>query len=253
MKKGQITIFIIVGVILVVGIGLFLFIQGDFVEKITGTDQINPNSFLSNCLEDKILESVYFISHQGGEINPELYKTFKFQSDERFWNISYSCYTKNFYGPCVNQKPMLITDIEKEIHNYVSEEVSICLNELENSLERKNYDVSKIYNGFKVELIPGKIKIDLNGELSYSKTKETSRIENFNIWIPSRIYDLAVVASEINSQESEFCEFSKEGFMLLYPDYDINLYRVEHTKIYTIGWRENDEKFRIAIRGCAIL
>ncbi len=53
-RKGQVTIFIIIAVIIVSIIALFFLLRGDIVPGVGGKAETNPNIFLSSCLEEKI-------------------------------------------------------------------------------------------------------------------------------------------------------------------------------------------------------
>jgi hypothetical protein len=252
-KRGQITIFIIVGIVIISVIALFLLFRAGVVPKIFEKPEVNPNIFLSSCMEDKIKETIEIISSQGGYIDNPLHRKFKFTDEESFTNISYLCYTQNNYIPCVNQEPMLIQHLEDDVKDYISEDVEDCFNALISSLEKKGYEIDKIYNGFEVNLIPKKIVVEIDAEITLTKTEETSKQEGFKIIIPSRFYDLAVVVQEIISQEARFCNFEYMGYMLLYPQWDINKFTTgDSTIIYTVKHKDSEEKFRFAIRGCVI-
>jgi len=254
MKKGgQVTIFIIIGIVIISAIALFLFFRTGISLDIGKGREINPTSFLDSCIEDKVKEAVEIISLQGGYISNPLHKTFKFEDEKEFRDISYLCYTQNYYVPCVNQEPMLIQHLEDEIKSYISDEVNLCFDRLTSSLKKQNYDVDETYRGFEVELMPKKVIINIDAELTLTKSGETSKEENFKIIIPSRFYDLAIVVQEIISQEARFCNFEYIGFMLLYPEFKIDKFRTsDSTIIYTIGHEDSEEKFRFAVRTCVI-
>ncbi len=252
-KRGQISIFIIAGIIIVAGIVFFFLLRGNVAPKIGGWQEINMNSFLDSCVGDKIKEAVEIIGLQGGHINNPLSKEFKFEGEEVFRKISYLCYNQNYYLPCVNQEPMLIQHLKKEIEDYISKDVENCFKDLTSSLEKQNYVVDAKYKGFEVELIPKKIIINLDGEIILTKAEETSRQEDFKIITPSRFYDLAIVVQEITSQEARFCNFEYLGYMMFYPQWKITkLSASDSTIIYTVEHKDSKEKFRFAVRSCAI-
>lgn len=254
MKRGgQVAVFIIAGMIIVAGIVFFFLFRGNVVSKIGEGQEINMNSFLDSCIEDKTREAIEIIGLQGGLVNNPLSKEFKFEEEEVFRNISYLCYNQNYYLPCVNQEPMLIQHLKKEIENYISKDIENCFKDLTSSLEKQNYIVDVKYNGFEVELIPKKIIINLDGEIVLTKTEETSRQEGFKVIVPSRFYDLSIVVQEITSQEARFCNFEYLGYMMFYPQWNIDKLRTgDSTIIYTVEHKDSKEKFRFAVRSCAI-
>ncbi|MCK5043634.1 hypothetical protein KAR52_01365 [Candidatus Pacearchaeota archaeon] len=253
-KKGQVVIFIILGIILVAVIALFLIFGEKIIPEMGLGKEINPASFLDACMKDKIEESVKLISMQGGSANPELYKTFRFEGEKDFTNISYLCYTQNYYLSCINQEPMLIQHLKSEIKTSISDEVKTCFDDLTSSLERQNYVVYAKYHGFDIELMGGKIIVEIDGELVLTKSGETSKQEEkFKIIVPSKFYDLALVAQEITSQEAEYCHFEHLGYMFFYPKFHIDIFGTsDSVKIYTIEHEDSKERFRFAIRTCVI-
>ncbi len=234
-------------------ITLFFLFGGRIVPTIGEKPEENPNIFLESCIEDKIKEAVELISSQGGYISNPLHKTFKFEDEEEFTDISYLCYTQTSYLPCVNQEPMLIQHLKNEMKNYISNDVGDCFDKLTLSLEKQGYVVDATYRGFEVGLMEKKVIIEIDGEITLTKSGETSKQEDFKIIVPSRFYDLAIVTQEIVSQEARFCHFESLGYMLLYPEWYINKFRTSDAiTIYTVEHKDSKEKFRFAIRGCVI-
>jgi len=252
-SKSQTTIFIIIGIILVGIIGLFFLLKGEEIIDIGKAKETNPNIFLQSCIEDKVREGVELISKQGGYIENPLNKTFRFTGEKDYTDISYLCYTVNYYLSCVNQEPMLIQHLKDEVEKYISDEVEDCFDELVYSLEKEKYVVDANYNGFDVELAPKKVIVNINAGLDLTKSDESLSLENFKVVISSRFYELAVVVQEIISQEARFCHFEHLGFMALYHDYDIDRFRTSDLiTIYTIKHRQSEEMFRFAVRACVI-
>ncbi len=254
MKKGgQVTIFIIVGIIIIGIIALFFLFRGGVQIPGVGVgEETNPPSFLESCIEEKVREAVNIISFQGGYINPSLYKSFKFENEDLPVNISYLCYNPNDYSPCVNQEPILIKHLNGEIYNYISEDVGNCFDSLTSSLDKQGYEVNPEYREFEIELKEGQIIINIDGEITLTKSGETTKQEDFEIAIPSRFYDLSLVVQEIINKEVTSCEFSHYD-MSIYREFDINKYRTaDSSVIYKVKNEDSEEEFRFAVRGCVI-
>ncbi len=251
-KRSQATVFIIVGVLIVSIIVLFFILRSGVIPGTGGGHETNPNAFLESCMEDKIKETAETISLQGGSMNNPLHKRFKFDG-ENYVNISYLCYNQNYYFPCINQEPVLIQHLKDEIKEGIKVEVEDCFTKLGKSLDNQGYTVDATYRGFEVELMPRKIIVEIDANMTLTKTEESLRYENFTIITASKFYDLAILAQEIVSQEAEFCNFELLGFMLLYPEFNIDKLRTsDSTIIYTIKHEDSEENFRFAIRGCVI-
>jgi len=252
-KRGQVTIFIIIGVIVVAVVSLFFIFGSKIIPEIDFGKEVNPVPFLDSCMEDTIRDTLEVISLQGGYTQSSLYKTFKFSDEEISRDISYLCYTQNYYISCINQEPMLIQHLKEEIKTDISDEVKTCFDELTSSLEKQNYVVDAKYNGFNIELARGKVIVDIDAELVLTKSGETIKQENFRIIMASKFYDLALVVQEITRQEAEYCNFELLGYMMFYPQWKINKFITsDATTIYTVEHKKSKERFRFAIRSCVI-
>jgi len=252
-KRGQVTIFLVVGIILISLVSLFFLSKKGYIPEIGGGGEVNINSYLSSCMEDKIYEAVDALLTQGGYIENPLHKEFKFANEMAPANISYLCYNQNYYFPCINQEPLLIQHLKEEIKDYISQDVENCFDEMVMSLEKQNYEVDSSYDGFEVSLAPRKVSLDIYGQMTLSRAEEISKSENVKISFPTKLYDLSLLAFEIVSQEAEYCNFNYPGYMLIYPEIEIDKFRTsDSTIIYTLKHKDTDEKFRFAIRGCVI-
>jgi len=252
-KDGQVSVFVIAGVIVVVLIAGFFLSRAGILPRIGQSSEVNPNNFLDSCIGSKVKESIHLISPQGGYIGNPLNKTFKFADENSPTDISYLCYTQNYYEPCINQEPILIGHLKNEIKTYISQDVKDCFDEFVFNLGKQGYLVDARFEGFDVKLVPKKIIIEGESELVLTKSNETSKQEDFKIIVSSHFYDLAIVVQEIVSQEARFCNFENLGFMLFYPQFDIDKFKTgDSTTIYTIKDRKSQEEFKFAVRGCVI-
>ncbi|MCK5149819.1 hypothetical protein KAJ87_02745 [Candidatus Pacearchaeota archaeon] len=247
-KRGQVTIFIIAGILIVSSIALFFLFRSGVVPGIGGKAEQNPNVFLEACIEDKIREGIELISLQGGYTENPLSIYFKFEDENLPVNISYLCYNQLPYALCMPQKPLLIQHLKNELKNYISEDIKNCFGELTENLG-KQYVVEANYQGFEFELIEGKVIVKIDGEIVLTKTEETTKQEDFEIIILSRFYDLANMVQKIVNKEATTGDFSHYN-LFLYSDFDINKYKTaDSSVIYSVKHRESNEEFRFAVRG----
>ncbi len=172
---GQVTIYIIIAVILIAIVVLFFLFRGGVIPSpFGGQGESNPNEYLRGCLEDRVNEVVVELSHQGGSLNPTLYKNFKFEEESRAYKISYLCYNVNSYLPCVNQQPNLVGHFEEELGNEVGEEINSCFVKLKNSYTSAGYEKTETgENTYEVQIIDGKILINYNQKLQFTKGETT--------------------------------------------------------------------------------
>lgn len=243
-KRGQVTIFIIIALIIVVAIALIFLLRR---EPTTGVSpETNPQAYIEKCMRDYTKEAVSNLSEKGGDAEPEISVTYKGKE------ITYLCYNANSYKPCINQMPMLIEHIQGEITDYIEPKVKECFSSLQQELEKRNYRVSLETMEISTELQPKRVIVEINRKLTITKNEETRTFNEFKAEISHPIYDLAEIAMEIVNQEAEFCNFENLGFMITYPEYDIRKDSFDGSLIYTITDLETSNSFKFAVRGCVM-
>lgn len=242
--KGQVTIFIILGIMIVIaGILVYVFYPG--VRSETSFDPKNPSAVFQNCLEDKIKETAELISTQGGSVEPEHYVTY---NEEK---IEYLCYTGEYYVTCVVQQPMLESHIEKEIKEDIKDEADLCADELVQSYESRGYNVNLKKGDFRVELLPKRISVVFNHTLTLSKETE-ERYNSLEIAVNNNLYELVSIANSIIGWEAEFGDAEVTTYMNYYRDLKVEKFKQsDGTTIYIITDRNNGNKFQFASRSVA--
>ncbi len=243
-RRAQVTIFIIVGIVIVVGILMAIYLMGD-IDTDTPMDS-NPKVSVDKCVRDAVEESIDKMLFNGGEIVPS--QTILYQGDE--WN--YLCYQADFYQACHNIHPMLEIQIEKEIFNDTQMKVQDCFNLMREDFENRGFDVKGGTTTYSIDLLPGYVAINLKKRIDISKGETAESFENFETRVVSPIYDLVQVAREVVNSESQFCNFEYNGYMLLYPQYNIKRIDYTDSKIYRLIDRKSGDEFKFATRSCAL-
>lgn len=241
-KKGQVTIFIIVALVIVAaGILVYTFVPG--LRTGSGTETQNPNSFIDICLREDIENIVETVSIQGGSMEPEFYFTFNGV------NIEYLCYTSESYKTCVVQRPLLRQHVKNEIEDEIKPIVRGCFNSLKESYEGKGYEVDMSPGNTIVEFLPGKISTKMDYTLTLTKGGSNERFDSFDIVLNNNLYELMNIAVNIVEWEATVGEAEATTYMALYPNLKVekNL-REDGTRIYTLTNRNTGNKFQFAIR-----
>ncbi|MFH1425592.1 MAG: hypothetical protein ABIG28_02585 [archaeon] len=250
-KHGQIAIWVIIAVVLVASIVFFFLLERKpgFERVPVVSSSFDVESFMDNCLADYVEEGVDAMLSQGGFISPR--NTVFFDGE----NIEYICENIGFYEPCIQQHPMLISEMEDEIKNYVLPKINDCFNDMEREFERRGSEVSfvSVNSSLSVEFGEDRIFLYVDRELTIRKDADVRSFEELRIELVNPIYNLAKIAVEISSQEAKYCYFEFVGHDILYPRYKITKYVMsEPTKIYTIRDIKSGKEMNIAVRSCAI-
>ena len=227
MKRGQVTIFIIVA-ILIVGLVALIFFIIPKTKTETGFDVQNPRAFIQNCMEDTVAEVVDIISSKGGSVVPEFYFMY---NGER---VEYLCYTNEYYKTCVVQQPMLKQHIESEIKTAIEGDVETCFTNLEESYRIEGYTAELQRGATEVELLPKRVVV------------------NFAGYVLAVTKALISIANSIIDGEATYGEAETTAYMTYYKDLKVEKHtQQDGTKVYIISDRDTGSKFQFASRSVA--
>ncbi len=129
-KKGQITFFIIVGVIFILLVLFFiLFNNTSFeVDNVNSLDTGQIQSYVTSCIETTAEKGIYFISLQGGYYETSVpYQQYAFMDIPIYWDSQSNIPDKYV--------------IEQELIKYIKAEVNNCLNNF-TFLKKQGYDIT---------------------------------------------------------------------------------------------------------------
>lgn len=240
-KSGQLAVFIIIGV-LVVAAAVLVYLYYPEIKTTIAPGQENPSVFMQTCVEDEIEEAVEILSLHGGSIESEFYYTYNYE------NIEYLCYTNQYYVTCSVQQPLLTSHIESEIKDYISDTVSACFDDLEQSYRDEGYTVNLKRGDIVVELLPKRIATTLESELTLTK-QDTEKYDSFSVILNNNLYELASIANSIVNWETTYGEAEVTSYMNYYRDLQVEKMTLsEGTKIYSITDTNSGNKFQFASR-----
>lgn len=245
-KRGQLTIFIIVA-ILIVALALFIYF---FYPKLrpVGVETDNPYSYIEKCMKDTLEETVEVISMNGGNYEVNENNGFFYRGDY----VKYLCYTNENFIRCVNQEPFLTEHVEEEILTQITPEIDSCFEALVETYERKGYDVDLTREITKVEILPDRVSTNFHSKLNLVKGSESQNYEKFEIDINSNLYEMLEVVKNIVTWEINVGDSISEAYMLNNPNIKVEKKRKENdVKLYIITDRTTEEVFRFAIRSFA--
>ncbi len=253
-KKGQVTIFIILGLIIVGAAALIYFLYPQI--QTTFFKATDPTGFIQTCMEDKIEETVTALSLQGGSMNPQNY--FSYYNEELnqlygkgLYTIEYLCYTNKYMQPCIMQQPLLQGHIKGEIKNEIQQTASSCFSSLKKNYEDNGYSVNLVTGETIIDVLPEKVIVTFNNELTLTKGS-TQRYEQFSVLVNNNIYELAAVANSILSWESTYGDAPTQAYMKNYHNLLVEKKeQSDGTKAYILTDLNTNDIFQFATRSFA--
>jgi len=244
-KKAQVTIFIIVGIFIVIA-AVLLYVFWPKISPAVSGKSSSPQTFVQECIEEELNEKINLISSQGGSFNPEFY--FVYEGGK----VEYLCYTSAYYFPCVMQQPMLKRHVETEIKEKTEQGINQCLENMRKNFEDKGYSVSVNKKNYEIELLPKKIigKIDVDVTLTKEKTES---FDSMSIVLNNNLYELISIASSILNSEARYGDSETTEYMSYYPWLKVEKKKqTDGTTIYILTERKNENKFQFASRSVVV-
>jgi hypothetical protein len=241
-KRGQITIFIILAVIVIMALLVyFIWLKPLIIQ--TDSEKLQ----IESCLEDSMQESINYLLSTAGVINPDF--TLMYNGE----NITYLCYSDEYYTPCVNQNPLIKNKFQQSLKELITSDVNGCYESSVNELRSLGYDVKETDNvNFVVTINPNDITINLKALTLISQGESGSVQEDFQVKVDSNVYDLLMLSTTIVQFETEYGDSSTDILMYYYPDYRIEKKRVsEGNKVYILTDKKTEEQIKFAVRSYA--
>ena len=242
-KRGQLAIFVIIALVIVVGIVLFFFFRGNVTNVFAGA--FSPNAFLKDCATKEINPDLERLAKQGGYSNPEAFKLFNGEKH------TYLCYTSENFKTCVVQQPMIKAHFEQELNSIVKSKADQCMRDLIEEYKKRGYGASVTGVNSKTSFVPGNVLVSFNNSLTV--TKEASEtFPGFEVKVESNMYDLIFIAQSIVDYESKFGNSATELYMQYYPNLKIEKIKLsDGTTIYKLSNVITKEEFDFASRSLA--
>ncbi|VVB79750.1 Uncharacterised protein [uncultured archaeon] len=239
-KKAQLTLFIILGLIIVSALIIFfLYVYPTFSNQ-------SAQLSIESCVKDAISKEIPSLALNAGMINPTFSSMYL---DE---NYTFICYTAEYYKPCVVQTPFLTTQFEKSLNTKVSQKVLDCYTKSVDRLRAEGYQVITGSLKSDISIQPTQILATISSPTSVSSGESSQTLgTNFEIKIPSDLFDVLSVSNSLLQFETNYGDTDTSTLMLYYPNIAIDkVRRDDGIKLYTVG-NKKDIEFKFAVRSYA--
>jgi hypothetical protein len=265
-KKGQVTIFVILGLILIIGIGLFIYLRNRTIQptninipRLEG-DAGQVQLFVESCIDQVGREGIIELGRHGGYIDPTSriytplalkYDIFKqTESDMTFLNqndyttgIPYWYYSKSTSGcwhcdvSSLSPTPSLMED---ELSTYVDRNLNTCLNHFQSFKEQGLEIVETTNSTTTTNILDSSVGFLTDYTIKISKNGEVKYIDKFykEVDIPLLQYYMIAVNITQNEIDNEYLDFYALYLLGQYNDLDstmlppISSYRAGYDPVF---------------------
>jgi hypothetical protein len=253
-KRGQLTLFIILGIIVAVAslIYILVFSKYSIIDGVRAKSS-NPEEFLEECIK-KDMEAlvINFLENNFHAEIPED-NFFRHNNNGVLEKIPILCTVGEFNVPCINQDPVLELRLKSDIRNEIDNLAESCWEKLISNLKRQSFTVEEDGSDTILYINKESIMVHIPSMISLVTSEETKVYSNFYIDFRTSIFKLASLANQIANHESTLCEFGETGWMLADNTVFITRFRAgDQTKLYTLKDRTTDEEIKFAIKTCVI-
>lgn len=221
-KRGQVALFIILGIIIVVVIGFIYFNRGLIIKTATSTEsnekfvsaRLEPiKTHVQNCVQKSALKGLVILGKQGGHFKP-----YKHEELSGF-NVSYSCYKAN--QEIVNQLP-LISDMNNEFNSYMKnaktlEEINDCIDDFKKFKEEGLNVNEKDKLTVTGNILENNVRVDIKYSLEVKKGDYTATLNSMFTEVPVGLGKAYRIAVDISNKECNGNEFDYDGLGLGEP------------------------------------
>jgi len=246
-KRGQVTIFIIIAILIAVVIVSFAYFSGWFKFEKSTTE--NPKEYIENCMLVSVKESedLLFKSNTYPEFNSSNYILFEQEK------VPYLCTVSEFYKPCTPQDPGMFMRVRQIMQNKVARDIKNCLDKVYSDLEEENYKVTTQKGETTLDISKDSINIKLNETMYIVKGENAYTISGFEVSYGTKLYETLKLVQTIVNYESTFCEFNKLNWMQSNNEIIISTTRAsDQTKIYSLRDRMTDREIKFAVKTCVL-
>ncbi|MFA5061135.1 MAG: hypothetical protein WC494_02380 [Candidatus Pacearchaeota archaeon] len=233
-KKGQVTIFIILGIVIIAGVLVFFFwIKPNYISEESGA------LGFEGCIKTAIRKSVIELEKNAGYINPE------FTYNDKGEKIVYLCYTNEYYQSCVVQVPFLKQHFEENLRKATLAEVEVCYEDSVSELRDEGYEVVEGKINYNVSIEPEAVGVFIEAPTSVGSQK----FSRFNVKINSPLYDILMISTSVLQFEARYGDTDTDSLNDFYPDYFVSKMKMsEGTTIYKVTSKIFEDEFKFASR-----
>ncbi len=247
-KRGQVTLFIIIGILIVASVILVLYLRGQlFFGPVTpenlNTKMIPIRDHVIKCMQEVSPQYIEKIGLQGGYLSTPT-------DTYRMWNnetVSYLCYNVKNQPNCYNRM-LTKAHMEQELQDALNLGLSQCIDM--SKFQGKGYDIVWGTRKTSVEIGDDKIIVTVKMPITIKKDEvsitEQEFISNFNYPL-GRLYN---IAQDMIDVESQYGEFDQLTYMLMKKgQYIIDKQRPYPDKLYILKTKDNPYIFQFFIEG----
>ena len=250
-KRGQVTIFIILAIVIVIGIAAFFILRPSPSAEISPRE--NPLAFIEKCMQDGIDEVLPSVLAQAGfaEIDKSPDKSLIYQDK----HVHYLCYVEEELTLCTINTPMLKSEMETQLRKATQPKLEGCFAKLKEEFSGYEYTESNL--NYTISISPNNLKATAIKKITVSRDGLSQEFNSFIYETSSPIFDFLLLSNDILVDElscicgQESCTTDVLELSRFNPYFQISVFVAGNDeKVYTIKDTRSQQEFKFAVRNC---
>ena len=248
-KRGQVTTFIIVGIVAVIAIALVYFLRsqvGLFVPTQNYLEGVSENiqANMADCVDKYSKDGLRLMMEQGGRINPTSYRLYQNKK------VSYLCSDIPKDERCMNKLDSL-NSWAQDFDNYMKLNLAQCidLESFRNNLG--GYEIKDEGYEISTKMLDENVVVEIKPKISLIKEESTINVGNIfrNYDIPlGKIHE--IVFDAVNAHATSGSFYNLPYTLSLRGKYEIFIEDKPYPDIiYYVQKKDSEDKFYFAIEG----
>ena len=246
-KRGQVSVFAIVGIVVLIIVALLFFLRNEYGFFVSPTsflsDKAKPiEDNLRTCVDQTLKNNLEEFGKQGGDFYPNQYLFYQSKT------VNYYCKNLPNTETCLNVMPSF-----DEIKNNLKNKIDLDLNEcVDSTLVKSGFGYNIQAGKLSTELITSSsnLGVKVHYDVKIFKDGNEYGIKDVVVNYDAPIEEIYAVAVDIVNSEARVGFFEQLLYMLNKKgQYVINLDKPYPDKIYKINKKDSKFEFWFAVEG----
>ncbi len=240
MKKSQVTIFIIIGLLIIFIAGLVLFVRNtDYDFSFGGNEESKIKAYIEGCITETTIPIVFSIAETGGENTESIYY------DAKRLNYLLEYKTDSYVNKYFRK-----SDLSNQISDRIESDFKSCLDY--SQFIKQGFSIDDSDPVVETIIRDNNIVVDVDYIVSFQRETETINFKDFSTVIEIPLGNAFLIANDIINSEAHRGIFDKEDYMLKHG-VRISKHKPYPNTVYGISINvpkyNRDLQFNFAIKG----
>lgn len=249
-KRGQVTIIVIVGVVILFAFAFVYLLKEGYIEKVVQTGDVSKRLELVfdsikqeqiyPCVNEETKKAVRLIGNNGGYLTSV--------DNIQFYGQKFTVLckpVKDNKNKCAREA-LSISDLQIRLEKYLDEQIANCIDL--SVYREQDYELNAGELKTTVKINPSNIIVNVNYPVSVQKGAVNFNASEYIVRINAPFLEMGYVTNEILNAEADNGYFPAYLYSMLSKNYDIRKYIQYPNKFYVIRDLRDNYVFRFAVQ-----